>query len=756
MDNGKHIPVPRRLLARMRDAMAGAGTAEERLHRVVGIISDDMAVEVCSVYVRRAGDVLELFATQGLLPTAVHQTRLRVGEGLVGDIAARARPLATADAQSHPSFAFRPETGEEIYRTLMGVPILRAGRVIGVVVVQSRASREHTEEEIETLQTVAMVLAELISGGGLIGRSEFIDEASIALVPRRLDGSRISLGLGMGFAVMHQPRFNIGQLVAEDPAAEQQRLRHALAEMQGALDDMLAATDLARGGEHRDILETYRMIAQDAGWVTRIDNTIKAGLTAEAAVQRVQNELRARLSQSPDRYLRERVQDLEDLANRLLQHLLGANGTAMDAALPEEVVVVARSMGPAQLLDYGRARLRGLVLEEGSPTAHVAVVARALDIPIVGNVRDALGRIESGSRVIVDGDNAQVHVRPGEDIQQTFRASIEAREQRKAVYASQRDLRAVTLDGERVKLNINSGLMGDSQYLKGTGADGIGLYRTEIPFMTQSSFPDVETQQQLYREVVTGAGRKPVVFRTLDIGGDKVLPYWDTAGEENPAMGWRAIRVSLDRPAMLRQQLRALIRTSVGRELRVMFPMIAQVTEFDAARRILDMELRREEQRGGTMPKRLRVGAMLEVPALIFQLPALLRRVDFISVGSNDLIQFMFASDRGNQRIAERYDPLSPLVFSFLRYIVDTCRSARVPVSLCGEMAGRPLDAMALIGLGFRDISVSPPAVGPVKAMIRSLSVAPLADYLDSLYDLPQHSVREKLRAFALDHGVMI
>ncbi len=756
MDNGQHIPEPRRLLARVRDAMAGAGTAKERLNRVVGIISDDMAAEVCSVYVRRAGDVLELFATQGLLPAAVHRTRLRIGEGLVGDIAARARPLATADAQSHRSFAFRPETGEEIYRTLMGAPILRGGRVSGVVAAQSRASREHTEEEIETLQTVAMVLAELISGGGLIGRGEFIDEADIALMPRRLDGSRISLGIGMGVAVLHQPQFNIGQLVAEDPAAERLRLRRALAEMHGALEDMLATTDLARGGEHRDILETYRMIAQDAGWMTRIDATIKAGLTAEAAVQRVQNEIRARLGQSPDRYLRERVHDLEDLANRLLQHLLGVNGTAMDGALPEDLVVVARSMGPAQLLDYGRARLRGLVLQEGSPTAHVAVVARALDIPIVGSVRDALSRIEGGSQVIVDGDNAQVHVRPGEDVQQTFRASIEAREQRKAIYASQRDLVAATLDGERVRLNINSGLMGDSQYLKGTGADGIGLYRTEIPFMTQSKFPDVETQQQLYREVMAGAGRKPVVFRTLDVGGDKVLPYWDTGGGENPAMGWRAIRVSLDLPAMLRQQLRALIRTCAGRELRLMFPMIAQVTEFDAARRLLDMELRREERRGGTMPKRLRVGAMLEVPALIYQLPALLRRVDFVSVGSNDLIQFMFASDRGNPRIAERYDPLSPLVLSFLRYIVDTCRAARVPVSLCGEMAGRPLDAMALIGLGFRDISVAPPAVGPVKAMIRSLSLAPLAGYLDSLYDLPQHSVREKLRAFALDHGVMI
>ena len=756
MDNGNAIPVPRRLLARVRDAMAGAGSAEERLDRVVGIIAEDMLADVCSVYVRRAGDVLELFATRGLKPSAVHQTRLRVGEGLVGSIAAQAAPLNTDDAHKHPSFAYRPETGEKVYNTLMGVPILRDGRVTGVVVVQSRDAIGHSDEDVETLQTVAMVLAELIAGGRLIGRNELVRDEGLTLLSRRLDGGRLNLGIGMGAAVLHHPHFSVNRLVAEDPAEERERLRHAVSDMQGALDDMLAAIELRRAGEHRDVLETYRMIAQDAGWLARIEDTIRSGLTAEAAVQKVQNEIRARMSQAPDPYLRERIHDLDDLANRLLQHLIGASGSASGVTLPDDVVVVARSMGPAELLDYDRSRVRGLILEEGSPTAHVAVIARALDIPVVGSIRDALDKIENGDWVIVDGDEAHVFVRPGEDVQQAYAARIRDREQRRAVFATQRDLPAVTLDGERVTLNINSGLTGDSHYLKGTGADGIGLYRTEIPFMTQSRFPDLETQRELYRQVVVEVGRRPIVFRTLDVGGDKVLPYWSNTGEENPAMGWRAIRVSLDRPAVLRIQLRALIRACAGRELRLMFPMISQVTEFDQARRILDMELHREKERGGKLPSQLRVGVMLEVPALLFQLPALLRRVDFVSVGSNDLFQFMFASDRGNPRTAERYDALSPLVFSFLRYVIDTCGSAGVPVSLCGEMAGRPLDAMALIGLGFRDLSVAPPSIGPVKAMIRSLSVTPLRDYMDSLFDLPQHSVREKLRAFAVDHGVMI
>lgn len=745
----------RRLLARVRDVMAGPGLAQERLDRIVAIIAADMVAEVCSIYVRRPGDVLELFATQGLKPDAVHNTRLRVGEGIVGDIAAHARPLALSDAQKHPNFAYRPETGEEIYYSMMGVPVMRGGTLVGVVAVQNRTRRQYAEEEVETLQTVAMVLAELIAGGELVSLGEFRPIDGIALKPLRLEGTRLNAGIGMGQAVLHQRRFVIERVVAEDPALEHTRLRKAFADMHGALDTMLNDGKLSQGGEHRDVLEAVRMIAEDEGWLRRIAEAIDGGLTAEAAVEKAQNDIRARFSQVQDPYLRERVHDFEDLASRLLQNLIGAEA-ASERMPGEHVVLVARSLGPAELLDYDHTRVRGLVLEEGSATSHVAIVARALDIPVVGQARDAVARIGPGDTVIVDGENAQVLVRPGEDAQQMFLEGIRARAERKAKYAEMRDLPAVTQDGVRIQLNMNAGLLIDLPHLHDSGADGVGLYRTEVPFMVRASFPDVRTQERIYARVIEQAAGKPVVFRTLDVGGDKMLPYWDKANEENPAMGWRAIRVALDRPAMLRQQLRALIRASAGRDLRVMFPMIAEVAEFVGARALLERELAREGRLGNGVPTMLSVGVMLEVPSLLYQMDALVKEVDFISVGSNDLLQFLFASDRGNPRLSERYDSLSSPVFQCFKGVADACRAAGVSVGLCGEMAGDPLGALALIGLGFRNLSVAPPAIGPVKTMIRSLSVAPLAAYMESLLNGPDRSAREKLRGFAKDHGVII
>lgn len=753
MQPGQPSPMPRRLLARLRDVMAGGGTAQERLQRIVTLIAGDMVAEVCSIYVQRAGEVLELFATQGLRHDAVHRTRLGVGEGLIGDIALSARPYALADAQNHPKFAFRPETGEEIYQSLMGVPILRDGRVIGVLAIQNRTRRHYTEEEVETLQTVAMVLAEMVAGGEVISQDELLP--ADRLMPVRLEGVRLNAGLGIGLAVLHRPSVNVSRLVAENADVERDRLRRAVTEMHGAIDAMLEADDVGAGAS-RDILEAYRMIAEDAGWMARIDEAVGGGLTAEAAVQKVRNDIHARMSQIADPYLRERVHDMEDLADRLLRHLVGDGGTAARGNLPDDVILIARSMGPAQLLDYERRSLRGLVLDEGSPTAHVTIVAHALDIPVVGHARDVLDKVGEGDPVVVDGDNAQVFIRPGEDVRRTFSDSLAERDQRRASYAAMRDLPAVTLDGTTISLNINAGLLIDLPALGETGADGIGLYRTEIPFLVGAEIPDAAAQEALYTRIYDGAENRPVIFRTLDIGGDKALPDWDQGDEENPAMGWRAIRVSLDLPVMLRRQLRALVRAAAGRPLRIMFPMIAEVSEFAAARDLLDQELESEAARGTKLPEFVSVGAMVEVPSLAFQLPALMARADFLSVGSNDLLQFLFANDRGSLRNAGRYDTLSPVVLTVLRAVLDACDETGVPVSLCGEMAGDPLDAMALIGLGFRSLSMAPPAIGPVKTMVRSLSLAPLVETMETIDVTTIHSFRSQLRAFALDHGVMI
>ena len=747
---------PRVLLRRLREVMAGPESAQARLDKVVRAIAANMVAEVCSIYLLRGGGVLELFATEGLNPEAVHKTRLKVGEGLVGTIADTARPLSLPDAPSHPKFAYRPETGEEIYHSLLGVPILRAGRVAGVLVVQNRTMREYDEDETEAMQTIAMVLAELVGQGQLVEAAEIRQTEFARKLPYRLDGQVLAEGIAQGLAVLHEPRVAVERLIAENPAEEHERLGVAIGALRKSIDDMIASGDMLAPGEHRDVLEAYRMFAHDRGWLERIEEAIKTGLTAEAAVERVQMETRARMVAITDPYLRERLNDLDDLANRLLRHLTGRAETAAEELLPEDAILVARTMGPAELLDYDRARLKAVVIEECSPTSHVAIVARALGIPLVGRTEGVIDRVDAGDWIIVDGDLGQIFVRPTADVLATYAEAMAVKAQRRAEYAALRDKPAESVDGVSVSLLMNAGLTVDLPHLDETGAGGIGLFRTELQFMVSATMPRLASQVELYGNVLDAAAGRPVIFRTLDVGGDKVLPYLVAPREENPALGWRAIRLTLDRPALLRYQLRALLMAAKGRALSLMFPMVADVSEFRAARAILDREVARLARLGQDRPAAIRVGTMFEVPALAFQLPALLPHVDFVSIGSNDLFQFFFAVDRGNPRLAERYDTLAPGMLRFLRRIVRECDAAGVPVSLCGEMAGRPLEAMALIGIGLRSISMQPGAIGPVKAMVRSLDVRALASYMDTLLNLPDRSLRGKLRNFAVDHGVAI
>ena len=744
------------LLRRLREAMAEPQSPQIRLDKIVRIIAANMVAEVCSVYLMRAGDWLELFATEGLNASAVHRTKLKVGQGLVGDIAAHARPLNLSDAPEHPNFVYLPETGEEAFHSFLGVPVLRAARVIGVLAVQNQTRRHYTEEEVENLQTVAMVMAEMVAQGGLIDPSEWEEAATKRGASMRLKGLRMAEGIALGHAVLHEPRVEITQMIADDASAERIRLSRGIEALRQSIDLMLADTDLAPHGEHREVLEAYRMFAHDAGWLTKLEDAIDSGLTAEAAVERVQLDLNARLSRSSDSYLRERIQDLDDLAHRLLRHLAGKADTAAKEGLPDDAIIIARSMGPAELLDYDRTKLKGVVLEEGSPTSHVAIVARALEIPLVGKVEGLIGRIDPDMRLIVDGEQGEIFLNPSSEIIRAYDEKIALRAQRQVAFAAIRDEPAITRDGVEIKLNINAGLLVDLPHLAETGAHGIGLFRTELQFMVGSAFPRLGDQTELYKAVMDAAGDKPVVFRTLDIGGDKALPYLDIEPEENPALGWRAIRIALDRPALLRYQSRALLQAAGGRPLSIMFPMISDVSEFIAARAVVEKELQRLRDLRRAVPECLRVGTMLEVPSLAFQLPALLPLVDFVSVGSNDLMQFFFASDRGNPRLADRYDYLSPSVFSLLKHISKSCDLFETPLTLCGEMAGRPLEAMALVGLGFRSLSMTPAAIGPVKVMIRSLDQSALAAFLASLTDRPDHSVRADLRAFADAHGVAV
>jgi phosphotransferase system enzyme I (PtsP) len=739
---------PRVLLKRLREVMAEPDTAQKRLDRIVTLIAANMVAEVCSIYVMRPDQVLELYASEGLKREAVHRSKLKIGEGLVGTIGAEARVLNLADAQHHPAFKYLPETGEEIYNSFLGVPILRNGIVIGVLVVQNRARRHYSEEEEEALQTTAMVLAEVIAAGGLgeVGRQVAGDIAHIR--SHHFKGEALAGGIALGHAVLHEPRVIIINLIAENIPKEKARLDKAIEQLRAHVDELVEGTD-TRGGEYSEVLETFRMFAHDRGWVNKLRETVETGLTAEAAVERVQSDNRARMLRTPDPYLRDRRHDLDDLANRLLRILTGQVATASRGDLPQNAIIVARNMGPAELLDYDRSKLRGVILEEGGRTSHVAIVARALGVPAIGQIEGLIDLVDTGTPIIADGETGEVHVRPSADLERAYADKVRFYARRQARYAELRDQPAVTLDGVLINLSINAGLLVDLPHLHESGADGIGLYRTELQFMMAQRFPRLETQIRHYRAILEAARGRPVTFRTLDVGADKVLPYLRQAREDNPSMGWRAIRLALERPALMQLQLRALLRAAGSHELRVMFPMISEIEEFRAAKRLVEREKDYLARRGYALPKTLKLGAMIEVPAIIWQLDQLLPELDFISIGSNDLTQFLFASDRGNTRLAQRYDALSPAVLSAIKVIVEKAHAHNVSVNLCGEMAGRPLEAMALLGLGLTAISMAPAALGPVKTMVLALDRSKLKALMESLFAHPRPSMRAQLQDFA-------
>ncbi|MCK3780509.1 phosphoenolpyruvate--protein phosphotransferase [Ensifer sesbaniae] len=748
---------PRVLLKRLRELMAEPLEPQERLDRIVRQIAQNMVAEVCSVYVLRSDGVLELYATEGLNKAAVHLAQLKMGQGLVGTIAASARPLNLSDAQSHPAFTYLPETGEEIYHSFLGVPILRTGRALGVLVVQNKAMRNYREDEVEALETTAMVLAEMVATGELKKITKPGLELDLSR-PVSIEGNSYGEGIGLGYVVLHEPRIVVTNLLNEDTEQELQRLAEALGSLRISIDDMLSRRDVSMEGEHRAVLETYRMFAHDRGWVRKLEEAIRNGLTAEAAVERVQSETKARMIRLTDPYLRERMHDFDDLANRLLRQLSGYGAKLSASDFPTDAVIVARAMGAAELLDYPRENVRGLVLEEGAVTSHVVIVARAMGIPVVGQATGAVALAENRDAIIIDGDDAKVHLRPLADLQRAYEEKVRFRARRQAQFRALKDVEPLTKDGKRITLQMNAGLLVDLPHLNEAGAEGIGLFRTELQFMIASTMPKAEEQEAFYRNVLKQTGGKPVTFRTLDIGGDKVVPYFRAAEEENPALGWRAIRLSLDRPGLLRTQLRAMLRAAAGAELKLMLPMVTEVSELRIARDLLQKEIERQSKLGEQLPRKLQFGAMLEVPALLWQLDELMTEVDFVSVGSNDLFQFAMAVDRGNARVSDRFDVLGRPFLRILRDIVRAGDRHDTPVTLCGEMASKPLSAMALLGLGFRSVSMSPTAVGPVKAMLLALDAGKLAAALNAALDdtHDQTPIRQMLVDFAAENGIPV
>ena len=750
------VAAARAILNSLHEIMASRSSAQAKLNQVVEVIGATLDSEVCSIYLLREG-MLELYATRGLNQQAVHVTRMAVGEGLVGTIAMNIESLNLAEAAAHPDFAFRPETGEEKFHSFAGVPIVRRQRAVGVVAVQHVEPRRYEEVEIEALQTVAMVLSELIANAGLVDEDDSRGSGAHLTGPERLQGMSLVKGIATGTAVFHQPRVTIEQIVADDTEAERQRVYLAFDKMREQIDRMASQAEFGAVGEHVEVLQTYKMFAYDEGWGRRINEAIDSGLTAEAAIERVQQRTRMRMRQIDDPLLADRMHDLEDLSNRLLRIVSGQLGTAASLGLKGDAILVARNLGPAELLEYDRRRLKGVILEEGSLTAHVVIVARAMGIPVIGRLRGLRGKLREGDQLLVDGDRGMIDVRPTTSMAEAFEARCAKHRERQAHYAAMRDVVPVSRDGHRVTVMINAGLRDDMPMLNLTGADGIGLFRTEFQFLVSATLPARERQTRLYRDVLEAAGDRPVVFRTVDIGGDKVLPYLrqdDSVLEENPAMGWRALRVALERDGLLKVQARALIEAAGGRTLNVMFPMVTEPWEFDAAKAVFESQVQFLKKRKKLLPEAIRYGAMLEVPAIAEYLDILAPRLSFLSIGTNDLTQFLFAADRGHPKLAERYDWVSPAILRFLNRVVRAVEPYGTDITVCGEMGGRRLEALALLGLGITRLSITPASVGPIKELVSQVDLGAIRAAMAGWLAVPPPSMRATLIEWATNHGI--
>jgi len=719
------------LLKSMQEAVAAAVSAQERLDRLTTVIAKHVESDVCSIYIRLPSDELELYSTEGLNRAAVHKTRLNWGEGLVGVVAETQRPLITSDAPLHPKFAYRPETGEDPLHSFLGVPLIRSGKSLGVLVLQNRESRRYTDEELGAAQAVGTLLAEIAASGELFDPRTTEEVGAVLHRPERLLGAGVTPGVALGRAAFHEPPTPKHKVFASDVAAETARLDAGLAKLQASIDALLADASLVDAS--REVLETYRLFAYDRGWKERMRAAVASRLTAETAVEQVQTENRARMAQVKDPYLRERMHDLDDLSNRLLRLLSGEPAAAGE--LPDEAILIARSLGPAELLEYDRARIKGLIVGEASATSHVAIVARALGVPLVAGFDNAIMLAEPGDEIIVDGETGEVHIRPNQDVIASYREKRALQSERQASYAAERELPVVTRDGVTIELLMNVGIPLDMAHLESTGAAGVGLFRTELQFLIGAQLPNARVQERLYREILDKAGGRPVVFRTADLGGDKSAAYMQRRDEANPAMGWRGVRMTVDRPGLFRPQMRALLAAAAGRELNILFPMITLAEEIDAARALLDREIEFSRRRGRQLPTAIRLGAMIETPAAAWRIAEIAERVDFLSVGGNDLAQFYFAADRDSEMTRGRYDPLEAGFLSFIAAIAEKARKAGKPLTFCGEQASDVLMGAALIGVGVTRFTSSASAIGPFRRLIRSIDAGAVSKWVKERFE---------------------
>jgi len=744
------IPDRVTLLADVAEIVGHSHDLDETLRNVVDLVAKRLDADVCSVYLTSA-DLrhLTLSATKGLNPESVGRVTLPFGEGLVGLAAELREPVVIERAREHPKFRYFPETGEERYESLMAVPLLVRGVTIGVLAVQTRAPRRFPPRDVQSFQTCAQLIAPVVMNARLLAivdqseeeRERMGTQLAVSGVPMRgrpapgsqrrteFRGSPTARGIAIGPVYRLGTPLDLAELEyapSADPAREERDLLEALHEARSELDHTRDDMETRFGPDFAAVFHTHIQILEDKGFVAKLSAEVQQTGNALLALRNVLGAYRRTFEGIEDPYFRERADDVEDVGRRVMERLLGVRHH-LDP-MPEGSIVVADYILPGHFARLDIEKVAAIVSEHGGPTSHGAIFARTLEIPAVTGVVGIQAVVRPGEIAIVDGGDGQVHLSPDEHLIAEYQ-----RAQQRYTVATQhldalRERPGETRDGHRISLTANVGLVSDLRLVEQHGADGIGLFRTELLVLAHRGFPEEEEQAQLYERVTRALAPRPVTIRTLDVGGDKDLPGLTDRAEENPQLGCRSIRLSLEHEGVFRAQLRAVLRASASGNVRLLLPMISALSELRTAKRLLEESKEELERSGLAFARALPIGIMIEVPSAALIADALARECDFFSIGTNDLTQYTLAVDRGNERVSHLYDSLHPAVLALIDRSVRAAANAGIPISLCGEMASNPLAVPLLVGLGIEELSCAPSAVPVVKEIVHALDYSDAAD----------------------------
>lgn len=761
-----------RLLEHVSTLIGESENLQETLDSVVQVVAERMRTEACSVYLLdESATTLTLWATTGLERSAVGRVRMQTYEGLTGLVIETMQPVAVPDAPVHPRFKFFPETHEERYHSFLGVPVLERRAPLGVLVVQTLRRRQFTADEISLLRTIAGQLSGVLVQARLLDslkikeqeQADFrrrmldairrlqaferqVDRRSAQSLERdpgeRLRGIAASPGFGIGRAHILHPQVELSEIddrACDDPVTEVERFENALA---------IATRDLERQRDKMNeilpeatsqIFDAHLLMMRDDAVAVRVRTLIQEGTSAEYALRRVIEDYLVAFERIEDPYLQERALDIKDIGQRLFRILLGIDGSSEG---PDDgSVLIARELTLTDLSEIDPKMLRGIALATGGVTSHATILAKSFEIPTVVGIEHLLEVAHQGDEIIVDGNAGVVYRSPGPEVVREYERMERDYRDFNEKLESLHDLPAVTTDGRRVALNANVGLLGDVVLANRHGAEGVGLYRTEFPFISFREFPTEQEQLEIYRKVIGAMGGKPVTLRTLDLGADKYPAYLHVAREENPFLGWRSIRVSLAMPEFFRQQLRAVLKAATVGPTRLLLPMISSLDEVLQTKEMLAEVVRDLEREGIEHVPDIPLGIMIEVPSAVYLAPQLAEECDFLSIGTNDLIQYVLAVDRNNRKVSPLYQPLHPAVLGSIAQCVQAARAAGKPISMCGEMAADPMATLVLLGLGMDELSMEPFFIPVIKQLIRSVAYASAVDLAQQVLELA--TVRE-------------